>query len=180
MEARIELPHEFSWERNEMKHVQHLAWRLAHSKCSNLGQLLFILLVVFLTSDLLLLRIMLADCLIFDSLLYRPETWSTKRSIKGHAWLAVRKRCDQKVVLEALSALSLWLDHFSAKADIYYKYIPQDHKWTVCCATFIWINLICLESCPYFSILSFPTNSCQAALLIIFQAKPGLNEIKKK
>lgn len=29
----------------------------------------------------------------------------------------MRKRCDQKVVLEALSALSLRLDHFSAKAD---------------------------------------------------------------
>lgn len=54
-------------ELNQVVHIKHLAQRLVQSKCPQLGQCCYAV-TCFRASDLLLLGIMLADYLIFDSL----------------------------------------------------------------------------------------------------------------
>lgn len=103
---------EFSWELNKMMYLKHLALRLTYGKWTILGQCCY--LYWYLSFNLWFFIVNYVSRLSNICFSNIDEDWSIKRSNKEPAWMAMRKRHDQKVILEDASVPSIWTEYFSA------------------------------------------------------------------
>lgn len=127
---------EFSWELNEMMYLKHLTLRLTYSKWTKLGQCCYLYWYLFLNLWFFIVNyVSRLSNICFSNI---DEDWSIKRSNKEPAWMAMRKRHDQKVILEAASVPSIWTDYFSAQPDSIINTTSEQQMRCLVCHTHLY------------------------------------------